>query len=179
MFSLFFLTADIKSQTLCPSGPQCRGHIAVLWCSHRWLRQRTSAQTVHGWWTCRCGLHSGLQLSRTRPPLQLGPASPSGRRRPQPESRSWLCQGKRPEEEKPERVHKQQTAAAEEPNPSSQSGGECIPDSALQAQIKKAVKPDRHLKPPALPWCWHGAQASLYGQTPCSDKTPPGQLILA
>ena len=44
-----------------------------------------------------------------------------------------MCQGKRPQEEEPERVNEQPTATAEEPDPSAQSGGERISDSEVQA----------------------------------------------
>lgn len=55
-----------------------------------------------------------------------------------------MCQRKhlkdKEEEEAADWFHKQQTTTSEEPDPPPQSGGECIPDPALQAQIKKALR---------------------------------------
>lgn len=39
-----------------------------------------------------------------------------------------------------ERVHEQPSAAAEEPHPPAQGGGERAADPALQAQVKKALR---------------------------------------
>lgn len=83
--------------------------------------------------------YSGLHFSPTWPPLQLGVACPPGHGWRRAESGSRLCQSKRPKETHPERVHKQPAAAAEEPHPLAQSGGERATDSALQAQVKKAL----------------------------------------
>lgn len=81
-------------------------------------------------------LLSGLHFSPTRPPLQLGSACSPGHGHRRAESGSRPCQSKHPEETQQERVHEQPPAAAEEPHPPAQSGGERATDSALQAQEK-------------------------------------------
>lgn len=83
--------------------------------------------------------YSGLHVSSTRPPLQLGVACPPGYKQRRAESSYRLSKSKRPEETRPERIHEQPAAATEEPHPPAQSGGERAADSALQAQVKKAL----------------------------------------
>lgn len=85
-------------------------------------------------------LLSGVHISPTRPPLQLGSAGSPGDGRRRAQSASRLCQSERREERQQEGVDEQPSAAAEEPHPPAQSGGERATDPALQAQVKKALR---------------------------------------
>lgn len=52
-----FLTAGTENKGLRPPSPGRGGHFALFGCGHRQLWQRGAAQTLHRWWTRRCGLY--------------------------------------------------------------------------------------------------------------------------
>lgn len=109
-------------------------------------------------------LLSGLHFSPTRPPLQLGSACSPGHGHRRAESGSRLCQSKHPEETQ-ERVHEQPSAAAEEPHPPAQSGGERTKDSALQAQKKNTDGCLKQIKSILINFLHESASVYMHGSS--------------